>query len=51
MGRNHLAYASGDAINAVFRRRLQLSSPARMVEAFVAQNPDRSRPSRPAQIA
>jgi len=49
MGRNYLAHASGDAINAVlaaagynFRRR--------MVEVFVAQNPDRSRPSRPAQI-
>src|SRR5262249_16801992 len=31
-------------------RRLQLSPPARMVEAFVAQNPDWAQPTRPAQI-
>jgi hypothetical protein len=42
MGRNYLAHASGDAINAVlaaagynFRRRV--------VEVFVAQNSDRSK--------
>src|SRR5262245_2314270 len=34
----------------VRRRRLQLSPPARMVEAFVAQNPDCAQPTRPAQI-
>jgi hypothetical protein len=32
------------------RRRLQLSPPPRMVEAFVAQNPDCTQPTRPAQI-
>jgi IS5 family transposase len=32
------------------RRRLQLPPPARMVEAFVAQNPNRARPSGPVQI-
>src|SRR6516165_2274988 len=35
---------------AVFRRRLQLPPPPRVVEVFVAQNSDRSRPSCPAQI-
>jgi hypothetical protein len=29
---------------------LQLSPPPRMVEAFVAQNPDCAQPTRPAQI-
>jgi transposase, IS5 family len=42
MGRNHLAHASGDAVN----RRLQLSPPNRVVEVFVAQYPDHARLSR-----
>src|SRR5262249_18482409 len=32
------------------RRRLQLPPPARVVEVFVAQNPNRARPSSPVQI-
>jgi len=32
------------------RRRLQLSPPPRMAEAFVAQNPDCVQPTHPAQI-
>jgi hypothetical protein len=32
------------------RRRLQLSPPPRMVEVFVAQNPDCTQPTRPAHI-
>src|SRR5262249_37297888 len=32
------------------RRRLQLSPPPRMAEAFVAQNPDCVQPNHPAQI-
>src|SRR2546430_9819191 len=50
MGRNHLAHASGDAINAVlaaagynFRRLLA------WLKLLLLRNLDRARPSRPAQ--
>src|SRR5262249_12254343 len=51
MGRNYLAHASGDATNAVLAAAgYNFPPPPRVVEVFVAQNSDRSRPSRPAQI-
>jgi len=49
MGRNYLAHASGDAINAVLAAA-GCSPPPRMAEAFVAQNPDCLQPNYSAQI-